>query len=251
MSFAPVDYAGAAPKSNRTLIVVVIACGIGAVLVAVTTIGFVLPAIRNARALDRSLVCKRNLRQIGRALHSYHIKHKSFPPAYAADENGKPMHSWRVLILPFLGHQKLFDRYRMNEPWDSPHNRSLAAEMPDVFRCPSFSDDSPMTHYVTVRSAETMFPGAEPVRIRDITDGTSNTLCVVSHRARAVHWMSPEDVSPDEFVRSLRRNDGPGHSGGTHVLTADGAVRFFYADTTEKRLRELLTRAGGEGDCCY
>ena len=70
--------------------------------------------------------CQGRLRQIALALQCYHDVYKSFPPAYVADETGKPMHSWRVLILPFLEQKALYDQYRFDEPWDGPNNGKLA-----------------------------------------------------------------------------------------------------------------------------
>ena len=53
--------------------------------------------------------CKSNMKRIALAFHDYHDRYSSFPPAFLADTNGRPMHSWRVLLLPFLGCQDLYD----------------------------------------------------------------------------------------------------------------------------------------------
>ena len=58
-------------------------------------------------------------------MQTYRDTYKVFPPAFIADADGKPMHSWRVLLLPYLEQQVFYMRYRFDEPWDSPHNRSL------------------------------------------------------------------------------------------------------------------------------
>lgn len=79
-----------------------------------------------AREAARRAQCSNNLKQIAFSLHSYHDRYGCFPPAYIADEEGKPMHSWRVLILPFIEEQALYDRYAFTEPWDGPSNRRLA-----------------------------------------------------------------------------------------------------------------------------
>ena len=47
------------------------------------------------------------MKQIGVALHNYHDAHGCFPPAYIADANGRPMHSWRILLLAFLSESAL------------------------------------------------------------------------------------------------------------------------------------------------
>ena len=73
-------------------------------------------------------------------MHEYQQKYGCFPPAFIPDENGKPKHSWRMLILPFLGKDGLYKKYRFDEPWNGPHNKELAARMPAVYRCPTYAD---------------------------------------------------------------------------------------------------------------
>ncbi|MCI0357956.1 MAG: DUF1559 domain-containing protein [Planctomycetaceae bacterium] len=95
--------------------------------------------------------CQNNLRHISIALQNYHDVYKSFPPAYVADASGKPMHSWRVLILPFLEQQALYDLYRFDEPWDGPNNSQLAGTILKIFQCPSDGKGSAgQTSYVAV-----------------------------------------------------------------------------------------------------
>ena len=55
----------------------------------------------------------------------YEDEHGCFPPAYVADASGRPMHSWRVLILPYLDQQQLYDQYDFSEPWNGPNNQQL------------------------------------------------------------------------------------------------------------------------------
>ena len=86
-------------KLRFTCVEVLVVCGVLVVLVALF-----LPALRfgGAREAARRMQCSNHLKQIALALHNYHDEYKSFPPAYIADESGKRMHSWRVLILPFI-----------------------------------------------------------------------------------------------------------------------------------------------------
>ena len=100
---------------------------------------------------------------MGVALLTYHDTYGSFPPAYIADDQGRPMHSWRVLILPYLEEKSLYDRYDFSEPWDGPDNSQLAAEMPKVYRCRSDSCSlSPTdTSYLAVVGDGTIWPGAK------------------------------------------------------------------------------------------
>ncbi|MFQ5732447.1 MAG: DUF1559 domain-containing protein [Planctomycetaceae bacterium] len=233
------------PKSNTTLIIVLVVGGVfGLLICGGVGIALFLPAVQQAREAARRSTCKNNLKQISLALHNYHEVYGSYPPAYFADKNGKPMHSWRVMILPFLEAKPLYDRYRFDEPWDGPNNRQLARSMPALFACPSTNDGPAMTRYVTVRGPGTAFPGAKATRFRDFSDGSSVTIAVVETPGRPVHWMAPDDVSPEDFIRAI---DGQTHhNGGTHILMADGAVRFLSSDTSAELIRRLLSIAGGE-----
>ncbi len=93
-------------------------------------------AIRPARQGALRSQCVNNEKQIGLALHNYHARHNAFPPAYSVGKDGAPLLSWRVLILPFLDQNDLFREFHLDEPWDSPHNRTLIAKMPVTYRCP-------------------------------------------------------------------------------------------------------------------
>ena len=94
-------------------------------------------SVKQAREAAQRSTCKNNLKQIGLALHNYHDRYQSFPPAFVADENGKPMHSWRVLLLPYLDQADLYARYNFNEPWNGPNNLKLGDEIPEVYGCPN------------------------------------------------------------------------------------------------------------------
>src|SRR4051812_9073955 len=74
------------------------------------------------REASKRTQCKNNLKEIALALHNYHEAYGCFPPAYIADKDGRPMHSWRVLILPYLDEKPLYLKYRFDEPWNGPHN---------------------------------------------------------------------------------------------------------------------------------
>src|SRR5262249_19251820 len=104
-----------------------------------TTAELVAVPIRQAREAARRSQCTNNLKQIGLAMHDYHRAHGTFPPAYSTSPDGKPLLSWRVHILPFLGQKALYDEFHKDEPWDSEHNKTLISRMPAVYTCPSGS----------------------------------------------------------------------------------------------------------------
>ncbi|HSG73025.1 MAG TPA: DUF1559 domain-containing protein, partial [Planctomycetaceae bacterium] len=91
-------------------------------LVIVVLIALLMPVTRNAGPAARRWACKNNLKQIGLALHNYHDSFGTFPPAYTVDADGKPLHSWRTLILPFVEQQSLYDSIDLTKPWDDPAN---------------------------------------------------------------------------------------------------------------------------------
>jgi prepilin-type processing-associated H-X9-DG protein len=224
---------------------------VGLVLCVGVLTALLLPAVQQAREAARRTQCKNNLKQIGLALHNYHDTYGTFPPAYLADASGKPMHSWRVLILPFLGEAALHSEYKYSEPWDGPSNSRLLARMPRVFACPSQpNSNGPVgttTAYAAVFGNECVFRGAEPVRIMDVTDGASMTVIVGEVDSVNIPWMKPDDV---DITKHPALGDPAGfsskHTGGVHVLMCDGSVRFVALTVSPQTLNAIFTRAGGE-----
>ena len=199
--------------------------------------------------------CRKHLRQIGLALHNYHDTFGKFPPAVTLGPDGKPWHSWRVLILPFLEDDRsksLYARYRFNEPWNGPSNRLLLGERPEAFECHLAKGliSTRHTSYLAVVGPETVWPGSESVSLRDVNDGTSNVILVVEVRDAGVPWMSPDDLTMTEAAHPP--NNKPGrhpssfHQGGGTVLMCDGAGKFISQDLDSDTWRGLLTRDGGE-----
>lgn len=232
------------------------------VLVGNCVCGLFLPAISPAREAARRMVCSNNLKQIALALHNYHDVYKSFPPAYIADSDGRPLHSWRVLILPFLEQQPLYDTYRFDEPWDGPNNRTLLGKMPDVYRCPSRSEhgskDHSHTSYVAIVGEDTVWPGQEARAIREILDGSANTLLVCELSDRDIAWTEPTDVSYSSAIDLLTARDPDLYSGhvyqnffyessyGRQIAIADGSVHFLGNGIGPEDASRLLTINDGE-----
>jgi len=186
-----------------------------------------------------------NLKMIGVALHNYHDQYRSFPPAYTTDSSGQPLLSWRVLLLPYLNEQQLYQQFNLNEPWDSPHNKQLLAKIPDVYRTPGSNAPAGATNYLGVAGPGAIFEGPIGARFADIRDGTSNTLIVVeANDQAAVEWTRPEDIdltapSAIEKLVGLRQGHFP-------ALTADGAVHPISGDITPQQLQAMATKSGGE-----
>jgi prepilin-type processing-associated H-X9-DG protein len=198
------------------------------------------------------LSCASNLRQVGLALRGYHNAYGCFPPPYVADSTGKPMHSWRTLVLPFLDNQDLYNEYKFDEPWDGPNNLKYADEHISLYRCPERLDVRPgLTDYALIRGPGTAFPGGgRRVSLRDVKDDPSTTILAVETAEAGIRWAEPRDL--DIRQMSFRINDPsrPGlsshHSGGVNVLMMDGSVRFLRDDLSPATVRALITIDGGE-----
>lgn len=220
-----------------------------------------LPTTGQPRSSARQMQCNNHLKHIALALQNYHDECGTFPPAYIADSSGRPLHSWRVLILPFLGHSNLYARYRFDEPWDGPNNRKLAAEMPPEFACPCQPRPSgglTETNYLAVVGPGTVWPGVKPTNMSQIIDGTSNTILVVEVHDSGISWLEPRDLHVTQMpmtINSLRgqgissRHASPNDKGrGKRAVAVfcDGHTQSLPNDLPPETLRRLLTISGGE-----
>ena len=213
-------------------------------------IALLLPAVQAAREAARRAQCTNNLKQIGLAMHNYATTNGGFPAAAIIDKQRKPLLSWRVAILPYLEQQTLYDKFKLDEPWDSPHNKALLKEMPAVYGCPSRNPagEPGMTAYRAFSGPGAILDPTRPTRLDQVTDGLTNTILVVES-AEAVPWTKPDDL-PFGNARGLPGNPlfgaGSKHPGGFNALFGDGSVRFVKLTVSPPLFRGLITRAGGE-----
>src|SRR5690606_6561752 len=114
------------------------------------------------------------------------------------DESGRLHVSWRVHLLGLLGEQALLDRFHLDEPYHSPHNQALIAEMPDIYRDVDAPDDTCVTRYLAVDGSGSIFEGGRFRNLDDITDAPGETMLIaVVPKERAVIWTQPEDLIVD------------------------------------------------------
>ncbi len=153
-----------------------------------------------------------NLRAIATATNSYESELHHFPSASIIGPDGKTPHSWRVALLPYLGYKKLFDRYKLNEPWDSESNRKILSEMPAEYRAVYDSNNTNACYFV-LTGRTTLFPPDKTFRMSGIIDGPANTLLAVEAK-RDIPWTKPEDLSyaPDKPLPELGGFDPDGFS---------------------------------------
>jgi hypothetical protein len=184
------------------------------------------------------------------AVANYHETFGCLPPDYIADREGKPMHSWRVLILPFLEQKALYDAYDFAEPWNGPNNSKLAHQIGSIYlRSGLETDQARTTSFVAVVGPQTAWPGARALSFKDLGDGRHDTLLVVEVPDGKFQWMEPKDLQFDEM--SFRINDGSGRGlgsklGGARVVSADGTVSTLPDNFPPNTLRAMLTANGEE-----
>jgi len=238
-------YAPPASKKSSSvpiLVGVLAAVVLGGVCIVGILMALLFPAVQAAREAARRSQCANNLKQIGLAMHNYNDAYGSFPPAYIADENGKPMHSWRVLLLPYLEQTALYGQYNFDEPWNGPNNSRLAATVVPIYGCPSQGAPISNTSYVVVLGPNTIFRDDQPARLQDITDGTSNTILVIDAANTGINWLEPRDLDMNSVLSVSGR-----HPGVVQVLMADGSVRTLPVGAGgTQNLPQLLTMDGGE-----
>jgi hypothetical protein len=189
--------------------------------------------------------CANNLKQIALALHSYADKYGALPPAHTVDAEGKPLHSWRTLILAFLEQERLYRKIDLSKPWDDPANKeAFDTSLSFVYGCPSA--DLPPTHttYMAVVLPGGCFKATEPRKFSEITDDHAWTLMVIEVDAKqAVHWMSPTDSVDLDFLNE-KTGTRLSHFGGFQAAFVDGRISFLKADMKPEILRALITIDG-------
>jgi hypothetical protein len=199
--------------------------------------------LKRVKAAAGEAEARNNLRQLALAMHQYHAVHKRFPAAASYDAKGKPLLSWRVQMLPYVEQQALYQEFKLDEPWDSEHNKKLIAKMPAIFSMPGQANAKDGKTCIQVPVGKGfIFDGKKGVRFQDILDGTSSTIFMVqTDDAHAVPWTKPEDWTYDakEPLRGLVRAG----QDGFHAAFADGSVHRISRRVI---LLPFLTRSAGD-----
>ncbi len=232
------------PLQGLTLGELVTATAIVSVIAVL--VALFLPSVTRSREVSRRSQCRNNLKQIGLALHNYHDKYQAFPPAYTVDAEGKPLHSWRTLILPYMDQKELYDKIDLTKPWDDPVNAEVFKAIVEVYRCPSELGPPTHTTYLAVVTSNSCLRPSESARMSDIKDGMSNTLIVTEvDSEHAVPWMAPMDADESLFL-AISPTSKLIHTGGMQATIADGTVRFLNASLSAEIRRALISIDGNE-----
>ena len=225
-------------------------CGATAIILAVLLVWFGFE-VRRAQRMALSTAAKGRLNQLHLALHNYHYVYGQFPPAFIVDENGKPMHSWRVLILPFADNKTLFDSYDFDEPWDGPNNSRLANRMPAIFHSDTERPSTTYTNLVVITGLGTAFPGSTSTNLEDFRDGLENTILLTEIGNSSIPWLAPRDLSIESMSFRVKDSLQPSISSVAwrqpYVVFADCITTYTLSQSMPlDTLRALTTIAGGE-----
>lgn len=195
------------------------------------------PIERRRRTLD-------NLAQIGEALRRYLQEKKQVFVAASYDAADRPLLSWRVELLPYLGHEHLYSQFQLDQPWDSPHNRALLAQIPRVYQSPERCDEK--TNYLVFRASYTPFGQRPPgMSLSRIEDGLADTVAIVeADEGAAVPWTKPADLDGD--LDEFRRQVGNLREDGFFVVWLDGSVGRILRQYAVADLRAALTCDAGD-----
>jgi hypothetical protein len=179
-------------------------------------------------------------------LHAYSDEHKTLPPAALYDKDGRPLLSWRVRILPYIEQGSLYKEFKLDEPWDSPHNIQLLPRMPKVFGHPKVGAeaDRHATFYQVFVGPGAAFEGTTGKSFKaDFPDGISSTILIVE-AAEAVPWTKPVELvyEPNKPLPKL----GGQFRNIFHAAFGDGRVENFLTEEPEKAIRAAITRNGND-----
>jgi hypothetical protein len=210
-------------------------------------LGILVDSGRHPREVPRRMQCQNNLKQIGLALHRYSAQHGSFPPAYLADASGQPAHSWRVLLLPHLEEQSLYQLYYWSEPWNGRSNNQMGDMIPGVYSCPS-QHEPPNTPYRLLVGSGTLY--ADPMAPRSPDSSPRRWVVAVEDHSAATAWLEPRDMTRQEALDLLTDPSAPAphhhdpywyeSPRGRHVLLFDGTVIFVEVGMDRAEAEELL-----------
>ncbi|MFO0950351.1 MAG: DUF1559 domain-containing protein [Isosphaeraceae bacterium] len=195
-------------------------------------------ATRRRRAIERLTV-------LGRAYGQVATKAGKLVPTDVRSRDGKPLLSWRVALLPALGQEALYREFHLDESWDSPHNKALLGRMPEVFVSPHDPDRPGMTHVALVKGKGTACDPDLPdgVPIRDVKDGTINTLLFVES-SDGIPWTEPRDVEFEEGKPVPKLGAAP--TGRFTFMLVNGSAGALRYEANREILPQLMRRSDGQ-----
>jgi hypothetical protein len=230
-------------RTALTLVELLVIIAIIGVLVAL-----LLPNVRTSREAARRNQCQNYLRQIAVALKMYEDHHRMLPPAYTTDSNGKPLHSWRALIIPYMEIGGLHDSIDPAKSWDDPANCGPLQTCLPMFQCPSvpFEHNDNRTNYLAVVTPRSCIRATQPRNLADLSGASKKLLVIDVDIDHAVPWMAPVDAD-EELVLGI---GGPKakspHPSIMQAAFLDGSVQALRTDMPADERRELISIAASD-----
>jgi prepilin-type processing-associated H-X9-DG protein len=269
LSLGDISRSGGRLRGQGMAIAGIVLGGVGSLLIApLILIALLVPAVQKVRSAAERIKSANNMKILSLGMMNYADDHGGqLPPAVVYGPDGKPLYSWRALLLPYIEEERLYHQFRFDEPWDGPNNRVLIGSIPKVYQDPGYEAKVPgMTHYQVFDGPGAAFDSSsrpfrqfmpkdvnQPLRLqmsafqircpRDFTDGTGNTFLIVES-ADGVPWTSPQNLpfGPGKPLPKLGRPSRDGFN----AAFADGSVRHVPSSTSEQTIRALITPNGGE-----
>ena len=152
------------------------------VVVLVVGVRLLIPTVSRCGSGMQRAQCINNLKQIGLALRAYEADYHALPPVVTRDATGRPLHSWRTLILPYIEQSDLHKKIDLARPWDDPVNAQALAVSVGTYRCPEHHGGEGEWHlcpYQAVVGPNFCFPPEGSRRLDEITDDAADTLMIV------------------------------------------------------------------------
>ncbi len=219
-------------------------------LIVVGLASWLYVAIKAAREAAIASASQGPLNQLSVALHNYHEAFGCLPPAYVADADGTPLHSWRALVLPYVDGAELYKQYRFDEPWNGPNNIRLADRMPSIFHCPSEPESTRFANYVVIAGPQTAFPGANCTRFEQFEDGLNETILVAEIADSDIVWLEPRDLDVDTMSFDVNHKHQPSISSnrnkGPYVVFADTIHAYWLGSSLSTGALRALTTVNGD-----
>jgi len=199
-------------------------------------------ALQRARFSGHRTQSQSNLRQIGIALFTQQDATGEMTFGGVGGKKEAPNLSWRVAILPYLDQQALYEQFKLDEPWDSAHNKKLIEKMPKVY--------APLNGVKAEKGYTFLQTFVGPHALQPIMkvpssfpDGAATTILVIE-AGEAVPWTKPGGIEYDP-KKPLPKLGGI-FGGDFNVMFGDGSVRLIPKNIPEKALRAMITPAGGD-----
>ena len=208
------------------------------------------PTFKGIKERRDAINCMSNLQRIALALNAYANDHGTYPTPTVMDAAGKPLYSWRVLLLPYLDEASLYSRFKLDEPWNSAHNAQLVPMCPALYISPASSGNVSQANYVLITGPGTIFPSTGPLKPTQISDGLSQTLLVVETNNMINEWSKPFDIDIAKLNLSIGASGthkiGGTHSEGATAAFADGQPAWLSVDLPSTIVDSAITPKGNE-----